>query len=119
MVLLLLSSTKGNYEGSVKSDNGQDDAGITQDFDQQGLTDGSYGLLPNHRDYRISVFGGYQATDNLVLGFNTSLTAPRKFGCRVLTQQMYLLKLMGMHHGSVVGLSHLEDQYTKVIPSSN
>ena len=39
----------------MKSDNGQDDAGITQDFDQPGLTDGSYGLLPNHRDYRISV----------------------------------------------------------------
>ena len=65
----------------MKSDNGQDDAGITQDFDQPGLTDGSYGLLPNHRDYRVSVFGGYQATDNLVLGFNSSLTAPRKFGC--------------------------------------
>ncbi len=80
--VVTVSSTKGNYEGSVKSDNGQDDAGITQDFDQPGLTDGSYGLLPNHRDYRISVFGGYQATDNLVLGFNTSLTAPRKFGCQ-------------------------------------
>ena len=79
--LITVSSTKGNYEGSVKSDNGQDDAGLTQDFDQPGLTDGSNGLLPNHRDYRISVFGGYQATDNLVLGFNSSLTAPRKYGC--------------------------------------
>ena len=79
--VVTISSLKGNYEGVVKSDNGQDDAGITQDFDQPGLTDGSYGFLPNHRDYRVSVFGGYQATDNLVLGFNTSLTAPRKYGC--------------------------------------
>ena len=31
------SSTKGNYEGTVKSDNGQDDAGITQDFTNQVL----------------------------------------------------------------------------------
>jgi hypothetical protein len=76
-----LSTSKGNYEGSVKSDNGQDDAGLTQDFDAQGLTDNSYGFLPNHRDYRVKVFGGYQATDSLVLGFNASLTAPRKFGC--------------------------------------
>ena len=37
------SESVGNYEGTVKSDNGQDDAGITQDFDQPGLTDGSYG----------------------------------------------------------------------------
>jgi hypothetical protein len=76
-----VSSSKGNYEGSVKSDNGQDDAGLTQDFDAQGLTDGSYGLLPNHRDYRVKVFGGYQATDNLVLGFNATLTDGRPFGC--------------------------------------
>ncbi len=76
-----ISSSKGNYEGSVKSDNGQDDAGLTQDFDAQGLTDGSYGLLPNHRDYRVKVFGGYQATDNLVLGFNATLTDGRPFGC--------------------------------------
>ena len=29
----LTQSQYGNYEGTVKSDNGQDDAGITQDFD--------------------------------------------------------------------------------------
>ena len=45
------SETEGNYEGTVKSDNGQDDAGITQDFDQPGLVDGSKGLLPNHREH--------------------------------------------------------------------
>ena len=30
----------GNYEGAVKSDNGQTDAGLTTDFDQPGLTNG-------------------------------------------------------------------------------
>ena len=39
-----LSRSEGNYEGTVKSDNGQDDAGITTSFDQPGLTDNSDGL---------------------------------------------------------------------------
>ena len=39
----LTQITIGNYEGTVKSDNGQDDAGITQDFDFPEFTEGSYG----------------------------------------------------------------------------
>ena len=75
------SQTKGNYEGTVKSDNGQDDAGITQDFDQPGLTDGSYGYLPNHREHLLKVFGTVQLTDTLVGGMSLKVESPRLFGC--------------------------------------
>ena len=75
------SSTKGNYEGTVKSDNGQDDAGITQDFDQPGLTDGSYGYLPNHRRHLLKVFGTKSISEKLTAGMAFRMESPRKFGC--------------------------------------
>ncbi|GGD56517.1 TonB-dependent receptor [Croceicoccus mobilis] len=75
------SQTKGNIEGGVKSDNGQDDSGITTDFDQPGFTYGAYGYLPNHRAHNFKIFGAYQATDWLLLGANAKVSSPRKFGC--------------------------------------
>jgi outer membrane receptor protein involved in Fe transport len=77
----VISESTGNTEGYVKSDNGQTDAGITQDFDQPGLTDGSNGLLPNHRGHVFKLFGSYQLMDNLVVGSNVSVSSPRPFGC--------------------------------------
>lgn len=71
----------GNYEGSVKSDNGQTDAGLTTDFDQPGLTDGTLGFSPNHRRHNFKLFGSYQLTDWLLIGANFQATSPRKFGC--------------------------------------
>lgn len=76
-----ISESTGNTEGYVKSDNGQTDAGITQDFDQPGLTDGSNGLLPNHRGHVFKLFGSYQLTDNLLVGGNVNVSSPRPFGC--------------------------------------
>lgn len=77
----VLSESRGNTEGYVKSDNGQTDAGITQDFDTPNLTDGANGLLPNHRAHAFKLFGSYQVTDRFLIGANASLTSPRKFGC--------------------------------------
>lgn len=71
----------GNYEGSVKSDNGQTDAGLTTDFDQPGLANGTLGLSPNHRRHNFKLFGSYQVFDWLTFGANLSVTSPRKFGC--------------------------------------
>lgn len=59
---------EGNTEGYVKSDNGQDDAGITQDFDFPGLMDGAYGPLPNERRHTLKLFGAYQLTDEWRIG---------------------------------------------------
>ncbi|MBN7820888.1 TonB-dependent receptor [Bowmanella yangjiangensis] len=64
------SHSWGNNEGYVRSDNGQDDAGLTTLFDQPGLLDGAYGNLPNDRRHAVKVFGSYQLTDDLQLGAN-------------------------------------------------
>lgn len=71
----------GNYEGSVTSDNGQTDAGLTQDFDQPELTYGAYGYLPNDRRHNFKVYGSYQLLDWLEVGANLSVQSPRHFGC--------------------------------------
>ncbi|GLK53221.1 TonB-dependent receptor [Maricaulis virginensis] len=76
-----LSRSEGNYEGTVKSDNGQDDAGITTSFDQPGLTDNSDGLLPNHRAHKIKLWGNYAFTDQFSVGAAMQATSPRRFGC--------------------------------------
>lgn len=47
----------GNYEGLVRSDNGQTDAGITTLFDFAGLMEGAYGDLPNDRRHSVKVAG--------------------------------------------------------------
>jgi hypothetical protein len=72
---------RGNYEGAVKSDNGQDDAGLTQDFDQPGLLDGAYGVLANQREHQFKLFGTVEVLDGLRFGFNGLLESPRKFSC--------------------------------------
>lgn len=77
----VISRTVGNTEGYVKSDVGQDDAGITQDFDQPGLVDGAYGVTPNHRAHVFKLFGQYQVTPNFLVGGNMNIASPRKFGC--------------------------------------
>jgi hypothetical protein len=71
------SQSYGNYEGSVYSDIGQTDAGITQLFDQPGLTDGSYGPQPNDRRHVFKAFGGYKVAKTLMLSGNFSLYSGR------------------------------------------
>jgi len=75
------SETKGNYEGALKSDNGQTDPGLSQDFDAPGLMDNSYGFLPNHRAHTFKAFGNWQATPALNIGANLVVQSPRQFGC--------------------------------------
>jgi outer membrane receptor protein involved in Fe transport len=62
------SQSYGNYEGYVKSDIGQDDAGLTQDFDFPGLMDNAYGFLPNDRRHNLKVFGAYAWDMGLQIG---------------------------------------------------
>lgn len=77
----VFAESKGNIEGGVKSDNGQSDTGLTQDFDEPGWTDGSYGFLPNHRGQTYKLFGAYAFTDDITVGVNAILQSPRKYGC--------------------------------------
>jgi hypothetical protein len=76
-----LSESKGNYEGTVLSDNQQADAGSTVLYDFVGLTDNQYGLLPNHHAHQFKVFGSYALTDNLMFGMNARVTSPKHQGC--------------------------------------
>jgi hypothetical protein len=75
------SESIGNYEGVVKSENNQDDAGLTQDFDQPGLTDGAYGPTPNDREHRFKARASYAISDQFMLAANLQVEAPRKMGC--------------------------------------
>tara|TARA_Y100000815_G_scaffold256634_1_gene264465 strand:+ start:1075 stop:4185 length:3111 start_codon:yes stop_codon:yes gene_type:complete len=75
------SESKGNSEGFVQSDFGQDDAGITQDFDQPGFTEYAYGYLPNHRRHRFKLWGSVDLSDAFTIGTNLSLQSPRKLSC--------------------------------------
>ncbi|WP_198353759.1 TonB-dependent receptor [Sphingomonas sp. MA1305] len=76
-----LASNVGNYEGGVKSDIGQADTGLTQDFDQPGFTYGAYGYLPNHHRHNIKLYGSYAISDFFSVGANLQVVSPRKFGC--------------------------------------
>ncbi|WP_425989541.1 TonB-dependent receptor [Brevundimonas sp. TWP2-3-2] len=76
-----LSKSDGNTEGGVKSDVGQVDAGITQDFDFLSFLPGSAGLLPNHRAHQFKLYGSWQVFDNFTVGANLSVTSPRHYGC--------------------------------------
>lgn len=71
------SRSTGNFEGAVKSDIVQADAGITQDFDFPALMDGAQGYLPNDRRHVFKFYGSYQVTDSLTAGWNASLASGR------------------------------------------
>ena len=63
------SKSYGNVEGSVRSDNGQDDAGLTTLYDFPGLNEGAYGDLPNDRRHALKIFGAYDITPNWQVNF--------------------------------------------------
>ena len=71
------SKSYGNAEGYVKSDNGQDDAGLTTDWDFPYLMDGAYGDLPNDRRHTFKVYGAYALTDELTVGANLLIQSGR------------------------------------------
>ena len=71
------SHSYGNTEGWVKSDNGQDDAGLTSAFDAIGLMANGAGDLPNDRRHQFKLFGSYAITKELSVGANTRLTSGR------------------------------------------
>jgi outer membrane receptor protein involved in Fe transport len=80
-VSYLWSESTGNHEGYVKSDNGQDDAGITTNFDQPGLVDFSEGDLPNDRTHTIKLTGTYALDNGLRFGTNVIWQTGRPRSC--------------------------------------
>ncbi|SHF17205.1 TonB-dependent Receptor Plug Domain [Microbulbifer donghaiensis] len=78
---LVLSKSEGNHEGYVKSDNAQDDAGITTSFDQPGLTHGMDGYLPNDRRWVMKTWASYQFDNGLLLGGSFTAQDGRPINC--------------------------------------
>ena len=75
------AKSKGNTEGGVKSDIGQGDTNVTQDFDYLALTVDTYGYLPNDRRHSFKLFGNYELTDEWSLGFNALIQSGRPLNC--------------------------------------
>jgi hypothetical protein len=91
----VLAYNKGNTEGYVKSDIGQDDAGISQDFDYPGLMVGAFGYLPNDRRHTIKASGSFAVTDEWRAGANVLAQSGRPKNC------------FGVYDGPVDGVSSL------------
>ena len=71
----------GNTEGGVKSDIGQGDTNVTQDYDYLALTVDTYGYLPNDRRHSFKLFGNYDLTDEFSVGFNALIQSGRPLNC--------------------------------------
>lgn len=69
------SKSYGNNEGSVRSDNGQNAAGLTTLFDLPGLMDGAYGDLPNDRRHSVKIYGAWQFQPEWTISANASWTS--------------------------------------------
>ena len=71
----------GNYEGLVKSTNGQSDTGTTSDFDFKELMYGADGYLFNDRRHSFKLYGSYDITDQLQLGANLLVQSGTPITC--------------------------------------
>lgn len=71
------SQSYGNNEGFVRTDNDQNDAGLTTLYDFPGLLDGAYGYLPNDRRHALKVFGAWQFAPQWQAGMNLLMESGR------------------------------------------
>jgi len=75
------AKSKGNTEGGVKSDIGQANTSVTQDFDYIELTQNTYGYLPNDRRHSLKLFGNYQFAEEWAFGANLLVQSGRPLNC--------------------------------------
>lgn len=75
------AKNKGNTEGGVKSDIGQNDTNVTQDFDYIELTVDTYGYLPNDRRHSFKLFGSYDLSEEWTVGANVLVQSGRPLNC--------------------------------------
>ena len=72
---------KGNHEGGVSSDFGDARTNATIEFDYPELARDAHGYLPNDRRHNLKLFGSYDLTDELALGFNLLVQSGRPVSC--------------------------------------
>lgn len=75
------SRSYGNVEGYVNSSLEQDDAGLTQDFDNKVFEDGANGYLPNDRRHVLKAFGAYKLSDEWSVAGNLLVSSGRPVNC--------------------------------------
>jgi len=71
----------GNYEGLVKSTNGQDDTGTTSDFDFAEIMYGSDGYLFNDHRHTLKAYGAYNFTDEWQAGVDIQVQSGAPISC--------------------------------------
>jgi outer membrane receptor protein involved in Fe transport len=71
----LWSKLRGNTEGQVNSNTGQDDVSATVDYDYPRLMEYSNGYLANDRRHTIKAYGSYQITDEWLVGANLTIAS--------------------------------------------
>ena len=77
----VLSHNFGNSEGMLKSDIGQRDPSVTQDWDAPELMRGANGPLPNDRRHQIKAYGWYQMNPDWLFGANLAIASGRPKNC--------------------------------------
>jgi hypothetical protein len=75
------AKSRGNTEGGVKSDIGQDSTNATQDFDYPELAIDTYGYLPNDRRHSLKLFGNYELSEEWSVGANLLVQSGRPVNC--------------------------------------
>ena len=77
-----LSKSKGNYEGGVNSDTGNDIPGWTEAGDDVMFVNSNYGRLPNDHRHNFKFYAAYSLIENLRLGANFSLLSGAPINAR-------------------------------------
>ncbi len=75
------SKSKGNNEGQVKSEFGQDNISKTQDWDAAAIMTYAGGYLANDRRHQLKMRGSYQLTDELLMGANVRILSGGPVSC--------------------------------------
>ncbi|WP_266157524.1 TonB-dependent receptor [Dyella silvatica] len=75
------SRSYGNSEGQLKSDIGQLDPSVTQDWDAPEIMQYTNGPLPNDRTHQLKAYGYFQATQEWLFGANLSVASGRPKNC--------------------------------------
>ena len=75
------SRSYGNSEGQLKSDIGQLDPSVTQDWDAPEIMQFANGPLPNDRTHQLKTYGFFQLNKEWLFGTNVAIASGRPKNC--------------------------------------
>ncbi|HEX7817659.1 TonB-dependent receptor [Dyella sp.] len=75
------SRSYGNSEGQLKSDIGQLDPSVTQDWDAPEIMQYTNGPLPNDRTHQLKAYGYFQVSPQWLFGANLAVASGRPKNC--------------------------------------